>query len=130
MSPDEQAIRSLIETWMRATAAGDLPRVLQLMDDDVVFLGAGRPPMRGKDAFAAANRAMEGRTRVESTADIQEVGVFGDWAYCWNHLTVTTNPVDGGVPTHLSGPTLSVFRKKADGTWVLFRDANMIAPAR
>ena len=128
MDRDEQAIRSLIETWMRATAAGDLPRVLELMDDDVVFLGPGRPPMRGKDGFAAASRAMEGKTRVDGKSEIQEIRVFGDWAYCWNHLTVTMHPVDGGAPTHLSGPALTVFRKKADGAWVLFRDANMITP--
>ena len=59
MDRDEQAIRSVIATWMEASAAGDLARVLALMDDDVVFLGPGRPPMRGKDGFAAANKAME-----------------------------------------------------------------------
>ena len=64
MDRDEQAVRSRVATWMQATAAGDLPRVLELMADDVVFLGADRPPMRGKDAFAAASRAMEGRSRV------------------------------------------------------------------
>lgn len=78
MDRDEQAIRSLVATWMQATAAGDLPRVLELMADDVVFLGASRSPMRGKDAFAAASRAMEGKSRVEDAADIQEIRVFRD----------------------------------------------------
>ena len=129
MDRDEQAIRSLIETWMRASAEGDLPRVLELVDDDVVFLGPGRPPMRGKDGFAAASRAMEGKARADGKVDIQEIRVFGDWAYGWNQLTVTMHPVEGGAPTRLSGPTLTVFRKKADGKWVLFRDANMITTA-
>ena len=128
MDRDEQAIRSVIATWMEASAAGDLERVLALMDDDVVFLGAGRPPMRGKNGFAAANKAMEGRVRVEGTADIQEIRVSGDWAYVWNQLKVTMRPLDGGTPTHLSGPALSVLRKKSDGAWVIYRDANMISP--
>ena len=130
MDGDEQAIRSLVATWMKATADGDLPRVLELMADDVVFLGPGRPPMRGKDAYAAATRAMEGKTGVEGTADIQEVRVFGDWAYCWNQLTVTMHPAGGAAPSRLTGPALSVFRKMPDGRWVIFRDANMIAPDR
>ena len=113
---------------MEATAAGDLPRVLELMADDVVFLGAGRPPMRGKDAFAAASRAMEGKTRVEGKSETQEVRVFGDWAYCWNQLSVAMHPGDGGTPLHLSGPAMSILRKNADGRWVIFRDANMITP--
>jgi uncharacterized protein (TIGR02246 family) len=129
MDRDEQAIRSLVATWMQATAAGDLPRVLELMADDVVFLGAGRPPMRGKDAFAAASRAMEGKTRVEGKADVQEIRVFGDWAYCWNQLTVTMHPAGGGAPNRMTGPALSIFRKTAEGHWVIFRDANMLAPA-
>jgi uncharacterized protein (TIGR02246 family) len=129
MDRDEQAIRSLVATWMQATAADDLPRVLELMADDVVFLGAGRPPMRGKDAFAAASRARDGKTRVEGEADVQEVRVFGDWAYCWNQLTVTMHAAGGGGPSRMAGPALSIFRKTAEGRWVLFRDANMLAPA-
>ena len=130
MDRDEQAIRSLVETWMQATAAGDLPRVLELMADDVVFLGAGRPPMRGKDAFAAASRALEGKSRVEGTAETQEVRVFGDWAYSWNQLTVTIHPIEGGAPTRMSGPALSILRKNPDGQWVIVRDANMVAPVK
>ena len=129
MDRDEQVIRSLVATWMEATAAGNLPRVLELMADDVVFLGAGHPPMRGKEAYAAATRAMEGKTRFEGKADIQEVRVLGEWAYCWNQIEVTVHPVGGGAPSHLSGPALSILRKEPDGSWVIFRDANMIAPA-
>ena len=127
MDRDEQAIRSVVETWMQATAAADLPRVLELMDDEVVFLGAGRPPMRGRHDFAAASKAMQ--ARVEGTADIQEVRVFGDWAYCWNQLAVTIHPTGGGPPTRLNGPALSILRKQPDGKWVIFRDANMVSPA-
>ena len=131
MDSDEQAIRSLVTTWMQATARGDLARVLTLMADDVVFLGAGRPPMDGKDAFAAASRAMEGKVRIEGTAETKEVRVFGDWAYSWNHLTVTMRPsADGAAPSRLTGPALSILRRTADGRWVIFRDANMIAPDR
>ena len=36
MSPDEQAIRALVATWMEASATGDLDRVLELMDEYVV----------------------------------------------------------------------------------------------
>jgi uncharacterized protein (TIGR02246 family) len=130
MKLDEQAIREVISTWLRATSAGDLARVLELMDDDVVFLGAGRPPMRGKDAFAAATKAAEGQNRIEGSADVQEVRVFGDWAYCWNQLTVRMYPQAGGAASEMRGPVLSIFRKRPDGAWVIVRDANMLTPAR
>ena len=34
MSNDEQAIRNLVTTWLDATAAGDIPKVLRLMAED------------------------------------------------------------------------------------------------
>jgi uncharacterized protein (TIGR02246 family) len=125
MDSDEQAIRSAVQAWMRASAAGDLQGVLELMDDDVVFLGPGRPPMRGTAVFAEASKAMEGKVSIEGASDIQEVRVFGDWAYVWTQLTITMRPADGGAPTHRGGPGLSVWRKKPDGAWVIYRDANM-----
>ena len=128
MDQDEQAIRALVATWMDASAAGDLDCVLELMDDDVVFLGAGRPPMRGKAAFRDASRAMEGKSRLSGKAEVQEVRVFGDWAYCWNQLAITVTPVGGGPTTRLAGPALAILRKRADGRWAIVRDANMIAP--
>jgi uncharacterized protein (TIGR02246 family) len=124
---DEQAIRSLVTTWMDATVRGDLDRVLELMADDVVFLGPGRPPMRGRAAFAEASRAMEGTVRLEGTVDVQDVRVFGDWAYSWVQIALTMHPA-GGAPVRREGPALSVLRKGADGRWAIFRDANMVAP--
>jgi len=126
MMSDEDQIRALVDTWMKATAAGDTDRVLELMDDDVVFLGPGRPLMRGREAFASAARSMEGKVRFEGVSEIQEITVVGDWAYLWNQLTVTTHPAAGGQPTRRSGPVLSVLRKKPDGRWVIYRDANML----
>ena len=130
MDRDEQSIRALVKTWIDASAAGDLDRVLELMAEDVIFIGPGRPPMRGRDGFAAASRASEGRSRVEGRSEIQEVRVFGDWAYCWNQLALTVHPANGGTPAHLAGPALSILRKNADGRWMIFRDANMVAPVR
>ncbi len=53
---DEQQIREVVDKWMRAIAAEELEQVLPLMAEDVVFLQAGQPPMRGREAFAAALR--------------------------------------------------------------------------
>ena len=127
MTADEQAIRTLIATWMETTKTGDLDRTLELIDDEAVFLGGGRPPMRGKASFAEASRALERSGRFEGTVVVEEVRVFGEWAYCWNQIKVTVTP-DAGEPTRLAGPALAILRKKPDGRWVLFRDANMLTP--
>ena len=123
--PDVQAIRELIATWMRATAAGDVSQLRALMAEDVVFLLPGEPPMRGRDAFTTSFEAALYRVRIEATSEIQEIHITGDWAYCWNHLTVKMTPPNGGSATRRAGYTLTVFRKMNDG-WVLYRDANML----
>ena len=129
MSPDEQQIRELIATWMSATRAGDIDKVLSLMTDDVVFMVAGQSPF-GKQEFAAALRAPAGlpMPQIDGRSEIQEIRVCGDWAYMWTRLSVEITPAaGGGRSTKRAGHTLSILRK-ADGRWLLARDANLLTP--
>jgi uncharacterized protein (TIGR02246 family) len=128
MPNDEQAIRGLVATWLRATAAGDLQQVLKLMADDVVFLTPGRPPF-GRKEFEAGFKGMQGHVRIEGKSDIQEVRVSGDLAYLWNKLEITVTPANGGAAKRRSGHVLSVLRKKPDGGWAIARDANLLGEA-
>jgi uncharacterized protein (TIGR02246 family) len=126
MEQDEQDIRSLISTWLSASKAGDIDKVLSLMAEDVVFLIPGRPPMRGRSAFAAGQGAMS-EFKFDGTSEVQEIKVFGEWAYCWTRLTVVVTPRKGSGPSvKRSGDTLSILKKHA-GQWLLFRDANMLS---
>lgn len=126
MRTDEQAIRDLIGNWMRATAAGDLPHVLSLMAEDVVFLTSGNPPIRGRDAFATSFQSMGPTVQIEGKSEVQEIQIMGDWAYWWSHLTVTITPKQGAPTKQKAGHILSIFRKQSDGGWLLYRDANML----
>jgi uncharacterized protein (TIGR02246 family) len=131
MSPDEQEIRRLVETWARATREGDIQTVLTLMADDVVFLVCGQPPMTGRAAFEAAARAQsrgnpDARPRVEGSSEIQELTILGDWAYMWTRLRVEITPTQGPSVTR-AGHTLSILRKES-GKWLLARDANLLGP--
>ena len=126
MRDDKQLIRDLIATWQRATAAGDLSQLLRLMVEDVVFLLPGQPPMRGRDAFAAGFQTALQHYYIDSSSEIQEIEIAGDWAYCWNHLSVTVTPLQTGSPKRRTGYTLTILRKKPNGTWVVARDANML----
>jgi uncharacterized protein (TIGR02246 family) len=123
MTDDERQIRELVETWMVATKAGDLPSVLALMADDMMFMTPGRPPF-GKKEFAADSEQMRGMT-MDGHCDVLEVEVFGNRAYVRNHIQITlTKP--GEPPMRLSGYTLGILRKEADGRWRLARDANLV----
>jgi uncharacterized protein (TIGR02246 family) len=129
VSTDEQAIRDVVATWHRATAAGEVETVLKLMAEDVVFLVAGHPPMRGRSAFERGLGSLLTQHRIESTGDVQEIEISGDLAYCWTVLTVRVTPMAGGNPTVRTGNALSILRKQSNGSWVVVRDANMLSVA-
>ena len=96
------------------------------MADDVVFLVAGQPPMKGRSTFEQRLRGLLQSHRIVSTGDIQEVQVSGNLAYCWSIVTVRIAPLSGGNPVVHSGSALSVLRKEASGEWVVARDANLL----
>lgn len=129
MDQDEQAIRNLIETWLRATREGDVDTVLDLMTPDVVFLVPGHDPMVGRDAFAASLRSVLGSHAIETASDIDEIVVAGDLAYCRTRMKVTVISKHEGLPMLRTGHTLSILRRCDDGKWRLARDANLVVPA-
>ena len=126
MERDEDAIRAVVATWHRATAAGDVDAVLALMTEDATFLGAGRPPMHSRAAFEQALRMLLATHRVESTGTVHEVRVSGDLGYAWTDLSVRITPSAGGEAAVRTGCALSIFVRGADGRWRLARDANML----
>ena len=126
MKDEEQAIRDLVVAWMQASVSGDLPKVLELMSDDVVFLTPGREPF-GRQEFEIGFRSMQNQVRLKGTSKVQEVHVSGDMAYCRTKLEITMTSLATGDTKERSGHTLSVLRKDSRGAWVIARDANLIA---
>ena len=123
MTDDERAIRELVETWMKASLAGDTATVLSLMSDDAVFMVPGQLPF-GKEVFAAASQGMA-NVRVEGTNEICELKVLGGWAYLRSRIDIKMTPPQGE-PMHRGGYTLTILRKEPDGKWCLARDANLL----
>lgn len=125
MEGNEHEIGEVIADWLAASKAGDTEKVLALMAEDVVFLVPGQEPMRGKAAFAAGQGALS-QFNFDATSEIQEIKVFGEWAYVWTNLTVVLALHNGGQSIKRSGHTLSIFNKQ-NGKWLLTRDANLLS---
>lgn len=125
MNEDEQAIRDLVASWLAASKAGDTEKVLSLMAEDAVFLVPGKPPMRGKAAFAAAQSSVRD-FHTEAESEIKEIRIFGDWAFLWSRLSVVMTPRGGKAPVRRAGHTLSILQKQAE-SWLIVRDANLLA---
>lgn len=127
MSSDDQEIRELVSTWMAASKAGDVGKILSLMSDDVGFLVPGQPVMRKADfAAAAKTQSVVDASQFDGSSEIQEIRILGEWAFMWARLTVVA-PAHGSHPSMTrTGSTLTILNKQ-NGKWVL-RDANMLVP--
>jgi len=126
MPSDERLIRSWLDRWLAASAAGDYQNMLPMLADDMVFLVPGTPPFGKKEFQAAWEGPMKG-ARVESQADIEECLGSGDIACTRTRLSVAITMADGNV-SRAKGYTLSMFRRQHDGRWLLARDANLLTP--
>jgi uncharacterized protein (TIGR02246 family) len=128
MQTDELGIRQLVSTWLTASEAGDVQKVLSLMTDDVVFPMPGQSIMRKAD-FAAAMQAQsrQGSLEIEASSEIQEISVRGDWAFMRTRLTVGMTSSNNPERMVRAGHTLTILQRQ-NGQWLVARDANMLAP--
>ncbi len=122
----EQSIRAWLDAWLRASASGDYKAILPMLADDMVFLVPGAPPFGKKEFQDAWEGPMKG-ARCEGHAELEECIVTGDYAFTRTKLSVTITAADGS-QSSAKGYTLSLFRKQADGRWLLARDANLLTP--
>ena len=123
MTGDEEAIRKLVADWMAGVRDGDAGKVLELIDEDAVFLAAGSKPF-GKDVFRD-HSAEQRNVRIEPVNEIEEIEIAGNWAYMRSALSITVTP-SSGKPVRRSGHALTILRKGPNGRWRVFRDANLL----
>ncbi|MEZ4222570.1 MAG: SgcJ/EcaC family oxidoreductase [Polyangiaceae bacterium] len=127
MAHEEQTIRQLHSIWIDAVNAGELDRLLALTTDDVVFLSPGQAPA-DRAGFASNFSIGHEQARIRCSSELEEVVVAGDVAYARSRDALTVTPRTGGRETRLEGHRITVYRKQADGRWLLARDAHTLSP--
>jgi uncharacterized protein (TIGR02246 family) len=127
MEPDERDIREVHSIWISAVNAGDLVRLLALTADDVVFLHPGQAPV-GREGFSTNFSDAHQRARIRCTSELEEAVVSGEVAYTRSRDTLLVIPRPGGEATRLAGYRITIYRKHADGRWLLARDAHTLSP--
>ena len=124
---DEGAIREVHSSCIDAVNAGDLARLLTLMTDDVVFLNPGQQPV-GRREFPDGFLIGHQRSWIHCVSEIEEVAVFGEVAYTRCRDSLSVKPRSGGLAMELAGHRITIYRKQADGLWLLARDVHTLSP--
>jgi len=124
-----EEIRAVHSLWISAVNVGDLDRLLTLVTDDLVLLNPQGGPA-GREAFATTFAAAHRLFQIRCTSELDEVVVAGDVAYARANDTLTITPRDGGTAAQFAGYRLTIYRKQADGRWLLARDAHTLTETK
>ena len=122
-SSADLAAHQVHEAYVAAINSNDLPTLLDMLTDDVVFLSAHEPVMVGK---AAVRPWLEGYLKAYRThwdKPVQEFVVNGDWAFERYSYTSSDTPIAGGDRVTDTGWGLVIYHHDADGKWRVARDA-------
>lgn len=115
------------ETWREYSAlvnAGDADTWIRLWDDDGVQMPPGAPANVGKTAILQGIRgAFEAYDYRDFVINNREVEVFGDFGFASGTYSTLLFPKAEGEPIFIDGKYLTIFKKQADGTWKIYRDA-------
>ncbi len=128
MKSDEQEIRDLYDSWIKATTEGNLELAHHCIADDALFFvpGVGEMDKKTFAAAAAGGSPEDFPIRYDLDSKLREIKVFGDYAYMWIVSTLVMTPKNGDPATKEAGHSLSILEKR-DGRWQILRDANTLS---
>jgi ketosteroid isomerase-like protein len=121
-APDPAAHR-VHAAYVSAINSNDLPTLLGMLTEDVVFMGAHEPPYVGKAAVRPWLQEYLANYHTHWDKPTQEFVVSGDWAFERYAYKSTDTPLKGGDPVSDTGWGLVVYHHDSDGKWRVARDA-------
>ena len=128
---ERRAIEQLNAAWLIAMNSKDVPGLMSMVTDDVVFLPPGMPPIQGRRAVEAMFLSFFPQfALVEQRSTMEELEVAGDWAFMWGSESLTLTPTGGGPALRLDGKGMTVLKRHPDGSWKFARGINNALPAR
>ncbi|HYC26093.1 MAG TPA: SgcJ/EcaC family oxidoreductase, partial [Roseiarcus sp.] len=119
---DEGAIRKVMASYNDALNGGSTAAVLPLYADDGVFMPPYSQSAVGKDAVRKAYDAVFKELKFDVKFTIAElVTMSANWAYVRTNSAGTTGHSSTGKTTSEANQELFIFRKGADGAWLIAR---------
>ena len=121
---DVTAIRTLIDRAQDVNNAGDIEGWVALFEEGAVYMPPGGDPVTTQQGLE--DTAISGFSRYRSNIQIavDEVEIWGDWAYARTTITGTATPYGDGNPIQIDMKALQILRRQPDGSWKVSRYIN------
>ena len=114
----------MVADFIAAYNAGDWERMQQVLADDIVDMSGGsvtRVGQAAREFFRSRVEAAHARSRPTLSVSLDEVQVFGDWAFDRGSLVVELKPRNGGEVTYIRQRFLEIWKRSAAGRWQVCR---------
>ena len=117
---DKVAITSVLSAYEAALNASDIEAIRRLYAEDVVLMRPFRPSVVGKAAVRQPSAAGARKLNIKFTiAEIVEMAP--DWAFARTNSAGTITVTATGATSPEANQELFIFRKDADGAWMIAR---------
>ena len=113
--------RWMDERYVAPFVAGDVPKWLEIFDDDAIAIHNGIPARKGKQAIAGFGNFVAANIRIEDMrVQLSEVSMNGTWAYTWGtyHSRLIMKSTGQPMPDHAeNGKVFFLWERQTDGIW-------------
>lgn len=115
---DRTSIAELLRKHDATLESGDTQGLFALMTDDYVEMGAGTPPLEGKDvARKSLDEFLAKNLMTAFKSDIRDIRISGDWAYVRADNAQLITQKSDGIAREIHGKQMLVLHREKDGSW-------------
>ena len=114
---DVATIKAFFAPYSPAINSGDLDGWISLFTDDAIFMPPDSVILKGKEAGREFARPFYEQLDMEISISIDEIKVFGNWAFArWSYKFQYT-PKSGGETTQQNGKEIWILKRQTDSSW-------------
>jgi uncharacterized protein (TIGR02246 family) len=125
-NPDAAAIAQLMTAWAEAFNAGDIDRIMAVYGPSIVDMNQDGPTDVGKASLANGYRIMLDSNNGHLAPHIDEIKVFGKFAFLRATFDLTMVPKTGGKTYETRRRLFAIIQKESDGQWRVIRAMNNV----
>ena len=116
---EHQKMRAMVAEFDKAVVAGNWPKVVSFYSEDGILLPPNAPAVQGR---AEMQKFFEQFPKItEFKEDVPEFDGYGDLAYARGTYEMAMMPLGAKAPVMDKGKTLAIWRRQADGSWLVTR---------
>jgi len=119
---DLKAINSVRDAHVAALNSGNAQAWAAQFTDDGVQMPPNMPANVGRAMIESWSKEFMDMFRLEFALLVDEVHIWGEWAFERGTYTIGLNPKPGGPSMQDAGKYVTIYQRRSDNSWGMARD--------